>query len=120
VNESFPIMMSGYSGDLKETYGRLVGPIFMNVPWQLLAPHESQALRNHSQTLKRLAERGGLAPCEAVAILEDRPWRPMTLQQAYTALAGHVSRVAPPPEIGAERAPGPQKALPPAGAGDGA
>lgn len=40
------------------------------VPWDLLAPHEKQALRNHDQTLKRLAERGGLSPAEMVAVIE--------------------------------------------------
>jgi hypothetical protein len=30
----------------------------LTVPWDFLAPHEAQAQRNHSQTLKRLAERG--------------------------------------------------------------
>jgi hypothetical protein len=49
----------------------------VTLPWALIAPHEAQAKVNHSQTLKRLAERGGLAPCEAVAVLEDRPWVPM-------------------------------------------
>lgn len=46
-----------------------------SVPWGLLDPHEHQARLNHSQSLKRLAERGGLAPDEMVAILTGRPWR---------------------------------------------
>lgn len=46
-----------------------------SIPWDLIAPHEQQAIRNHDQTLERLAERGGLAPCEAVAVLTDRPYR---------------------------------------------
>lgn len=41
------------------------------IPWTLIAPHENQAQRNHSQTLERLAARGGLSPMEAVAVLED-------------------------------------------------
>jgi len=41
------------------------------IPWELLAPHEAQAINNHAQTLERLAERGGLDVCEAVAIIED-------------------------------------------------
>lgn len=52
------------------------------IPWVVIAPHERQAQANHSQTLQRLAERGGLAPCEAVAVLEDRPWREMKQQDA--------------------------------------
>lgn len=47
-----------------------------SLPWEMIAPHEEQARENHSQTLKRLAERGGLSPTEALAILDDRkyPW----------------------------------------------
>jgi len=44
------------------------------IPWAALAPHEAQAQRNHGQSLERLAQRGGLDPAEAVAILEDRRW----------------------------------------------
>lgn len=45
------------------------------LPMSLFRPHEEQARRNHDQTLDRLRERGGLSPCEALAVLEDRPWR---------------------------------------------
>lgn len=48
-----------------------------SIPWALLAPHERQAKHNHGQSLRRLAERGGLAPAEMVAVLEDRPFRRM-------------------------------------------
>jgi hypothetical protein len=49
---------------------------FINgIPWEVIAPHEQQAKRNHSQTLSGLAGRGGLSACEAVAILLDQPWR---------------------------------------------
>ena len=58
-----------------------------SVPWELVAPHEAQAMRNHcGQTLKRLAERGGLGPCEMVAVLEDRPWKTMPLSDAVKRL----------------------------------
>lgn len=51
-------------------------PAQMNsIPWELIAPHERQALRNHDQNLETLASRGGLSPCEAVAILEDADYR---------------------------------------------
>ncbi len=47
-----------------------------SIPWDLIAPHEKQALFNHGgQTLQRLAERHSLCACEAVAVLEDRSWR---------------------------------------------
>ena len=50
-------------------------PILTNpkeyIPWDAIAPHEAQALRNHHQTLERLAERGGLSWVEAYAVLTD-------------------------------------------------
>jgi hypothetical protein len=46
------------------------------IPWAMIAPHAEQARRNHGQTLHRLHERGGLSWCEALAVLEDRKWRP--------------------------------------------
>lgn len=39
------------------------------VPWDVMAPHEHQAQRNHSQTLQRLAERGGLGTGEAWCVV---------------------------------------------------
>jgi hypothetical protein len=48
------------------------------VPWDFVAKHREQCLRNHDQTPERLAERGGLAACELVAVVEDRLWREMT------------------------------------------
>ena len=45
-----------------------------SIPWEMIAPHQSRALKNHGQTLNRLAERGGLEPSEAIAILTDQPW----------------------------------------------
>jgi hypothetical protein len=45
------------------------------VPWDFIEPHRRQALKNHDQTLERLAERGGLDPTEMVAVLEDRHYR---------------------------------------------
>lgn len=65
------------------------------VPWAVFAPHETQALINHSQNLVRLAQRGGLAPCEAVAILEGRRWHPMDPDAAVQRLAELVAAAAP-------------------------
>lgn len=45
-----------------------------NIPWDAIAPHEKQAVKNHGQTLQRLAERGGLDYTEALAVLEDRDY----------------------------------------------
>ena len=45
------------------------------VPWDWIAPHEEQAQRNHSQTLARLAERGGLGLSELRAAVEGTKLR---------------------------------------------
>ena len=50
MTKSFPI----HSHDAKHL------PL-TSVPWDFLEPHREQIERNHSQTLERLAERGGLA-----------------------------------------------------------
>ncbi len=42
------------------------------IPHEILIPHEEQAIYNHRQTLKRLAERGGLSWYEILCILEDK------------------------------------------------
>lgn len=60
--------------------------IVIGIPWAMIQPHERQAHANHSQTLKRLAERGGLSASEAMAVLEDRPWRRMEQIEAHHSL----------------------------------
>lgn len=52
-------------------------PLMKSIPWRVMAPHARQAMNNHYQTLERLAQRGGLSPCEALAVLEDRPYQTM-------------------------------------------
>lgn len=47
----------------------LGGKRLRTIPWNLLTPNEWLAKRTHSQTLQRLAERGGLGPVEAVAVI---------------------------------------------------
>lgn len=59
----------------------------VNLPWEAILPHEAQAKKNHGQSLERLAERGGLSACEAIAILEDRDWKRMDEQDANVELA---------------------------------
>ena len=44
------------------------------IPHEVLIPHEKRAIENHGQTLKRLAERGGLCWMEILFILEDKPF----------------------------------------------
>lgn len=45
------------------------------VPWAFVAEHERQAQANHYQTVKRLAERGGLSWCEMLAVVMDVEYR---------------------------------------------
>lgn len=56
------------------------------IAWSIVAKHERQADRNHSQTLEGLASRGGLSLCELAAVLEDRPWRSMSADEALAAI----------------------------------
>ncbi len=44
------------------------------IPLEVIKPHEKQAIRNHGQTLKRLAERGGLGWIETFCVLENREY----------------------------------------------
>ena len=64
-----------------------------SVPWAFLAPHEEWAKWNHSQTLTRLAECGGLWPCEMIAIVEHRRHRDMTDEEAATRLLELLAKV---------------------------
>lgn len=88
----FPILMSTLrrAEVLHAIRGHPCAFAVVGVPWSLIAPHEAQALRNHSQTLDRLAERGGLSAAEAVAVLEDRPFRLMTDGEAHSRLGGLI------------------------------
>lgn len=64
------------------------GQSFAPVSWALMARHEVTAQRNHDgQTLERLAQRGGLDPCEALAVVLDLPWEAVRLVPLATAHA---------------------------------
>lgn len=41
------------------------------IPWDSITIHEAQALKNHGQSLEKLASRGGLSWCETLAVLRD-------------------------------------------------
>lgn len=57
--------------------------VIKRVPWEAVEPHEAQAQKNHSQSLKRLAERGGLGIEELLYVLTDRPF-PTLISKAST------------------------------------
>lgn len=63
-----------------------------SVPWELIAPHEHQAMRNHSQTLERLAQRGGLGVAELWAVLHDVDWQE-TRTRSTAALVADIVRI---------------------------
>ena len=76
----FPIMAGPYAR--VDTYAC--------VPWGLVEPHERQALSNHGQSLQRLAERGGLAWSEMLAVIEDREFRWMEPRDAAHAVMARL------------------------------
>ena len=57
------------------------------IPLDIIKLHENQAIRNHSQTLERLAERGGLGWIEALCVLEDREY------DFHTKLTEDIARI---------------------------
>lgn len=66
--------------------------LLRSVPWTLLDSHEGSAQRNHSQSLERLAERGGLSLSEIAAVIEDRQWRSMTDEEALVVVTAAVNK----------------------------
>ena len=56
------------------------------LPWPLVAAHELQALINHGRSIAELALNGGIDWSEMVAVLEDRPWHWMSVDEAAERL----------------------------------
>lgn len=83
----FPILASAGG------YGRQPAPP-RTLPWEMIATHEPQALRNHGQTIERLAERGGLSHKEALAVIEGKDFYdlPETAAEAAAKLLVLVDR----------------------------
>lgn len=86
-------------------YTRRVMPIMgativSEIPFAMLVPHEQQAMKNHGQTLERLAQRGGLGVSEAIDILEGRRWGSSAVcleNERYLINKVREWRAAPPP-----------------------
>jgi len=55
--------------------------------------NEEQAKLNHGQSLKRLAERGGLCADEVLAIIEQRSWKKVDDIEALRELAAMGSNI---------------------------
>jgi hypothetical protein len=80
VNARFPIHSHSMRGE--DWFPR-------SVPWESIAFIAERADRNHSQTLDRLAERGGLSPEELWLAYNDKDLghlRRMTLRDHLAAL----------------------------------
>lgn len=57
------------------------------IPWPMLVSHDAQALRNHAgQDLETLYKRHGVSACEALAILEDRDYRLIQVDESTKIL----------------------------------
>ena len=72
----FPIM----------TYRDYGGNQLTSIPFAMIEGCELQAKKNHGQSLKRLAERGGLAACEALAVLNGKKWEKMEPEVSTSTL----------------------------------
>lgn len=97
MGDLFPIMALGYrhAEDIRELRAAGVDVIVIGIPWEMIRPHEMQARINHGgQSLARLAERGGLGTCEALAVLDDRRWERMPKAEAVKQLAARVAQFA--------------------------
>lgn len=62
-----------------------------SIPWRVIAPHEAQAQKNHGQSLKTLASRGGLCWSEAWGVLNGVSWSRLPLNQEDQCKAAVLS-----------------------------
>lgn len=60
------------------------------VPWAMIEPHEAWAQKNHGQTLRRLADRGGLSASEVLAVLDDRGYETIPIVKACRELNARI------------------------------
>lgn len=79
------------SGEIDKPYPVLGSEPKEYIPFGVLILHEEQALRNHGQTLERLAERGGLGWTEILAILEDRRYTDIEVGLAKSKVLQHIA-----------------------------
>ena len=83
MNASFPILQQWRTAaDSVPAY---------TIPLALIQEHEAQAKANTGLPLDALERAGGITSAEAVAIIEDRPFRVMPLDEAIQTLARHVA-----------------------------
>ena len=118
ANESrlFPIIFNPRGRQFHDVLNNGDCVIVVAVPWAMIAQHEAQALKNHSQSLEQLAARGGLATFKALAVIEGRslPQRPVDhaahnrklLDMVYEQKIATSAKRVGGPAIGKERADG--------------
>lgn len=61
-----------------------------SIPWPAIGRFDEQARKNFGQSLEVLAERGGISPGEANAIIEGRPWERMPYSDECDLLRRHT------------------------------
>lgn len=75
MTKGFPVLKAHRQvkdPDLRKEMVDLLADCPDTVPWDMVVAHEEQVRRNHSQSVQRLSERGGLAPDELYYALRDR------------------------------------------------
>ena len=80
--------------ELRRRYADL--GLLKSVPLDILKSHEEQAQKNHGQSLKELARRGGLCPQEMAAVLSDESWREARSRSAEDAVGVILAAIAAP------------------------
>lgn len=69
------------------------GKLLRAVPWNVVQDHEARAMSNHSQTLDRLAQRGGMSPTEMLKIIQDEDLFPFNEDpEAELKLIGIIAK----------------------------
>ncbi|WP_414451263.1 hypothetical protein AB4851_20610 [Burkholderia sp. 22PA0099] len=66
--KTFPIHMDSIAAAKKQHFA---SPLV--VPFDFVKRHEDQAMKNHGQTVERLAARGGLSWLELLLVICDKP-----------------------------------------------
>jgi len=64
MSRTFPIQYGVATEESKDP------SLLQEIPWEMIAPFEEQALSNHGQTLEELADRCGCDPIETLAIMK--------------------------------------------------
>ncbi len=87
----FPVMLPSQDYNRKRVKNPGLPECPTVIDWEMLAQHEAQAQCNHSQTLECLAQRGGLAPDEILAVIEDRAWHFIEHTESIRLVTQHIA-----------------------------